>query len=71
MRKSFRCVRKLASDEEGQAAVEYILMLVLAFSLVAVFSGSFRGMVINLWGYYIRQIAAACPGCEAPPYRFR
>lgn len=56
----------------GQALIEYLLMLIVALSLVTVITGFFRKSTIALWGYYTRQISAACPGCPPNPgYRFR
>jgi Flp pilus assembly pilin Flp len=62
----------LGGKESGQAVVEYLLMVVVAISIVAVMGTSFRKTLIGIWGFYIRQISAACPGCTPNPgYRFR
>jgi len=59
-------------EKEGQALVEYILMLVMGISLVIMFNNSFRTTVASIWNFYIRQISAACPGCPPnPSYRIR
>lgn len=74
MRKSLKHPNPIhhRAGQSGQAMIEYILMLVVAISLVAVMASSFRKTLTNLWGFYIRQISAACPGCQAnPSYRFR
>jgi Flp pilus assembly pilin Flp len=72
MRKPLKRSNQFHPGRSGQAMVEYLLMLVVAISLVAVMASSFRKTLTNLWGYYIRQVSAACPGCQAnPSYRFR
>lgn len=59
-------------DEKGQAVIEYILMAVVALSLVSIITTSFRRSLIQIWGFYISEISAACPGCPPnPDYRFR
>lgn len=58
--------------QSGQAMVEYILMIVCALGVVAVMASGFRKGMIGIWGFYVRQTSAACPGCPANPnYRFR
>ena len=58
-------------SQNGQAVVEYILMVLFAISLVAALSTSFRRSLIGIWGFYTRQISAACPGCPPNPrYKF-
>ncbi len=54
-------------NERGQALVEYMLMIAVAFSIVIVFTTTLRSSVLRLWGYYIQQITAACPGCPPDP----
>lgn len=62
----------LGSDQNGQALVEYILMIVCALVLVGVMATGFRKGMIGIWGFYTRQITAACPGCPSnPSYKFR
>ena len=60
-------------SEEGQAVVEYILMLAVSISIVAGISVSFRNAILALWSYYTQQITAACPtNCPPnPSYKFR
>jgi hypothetical protein len=68
MKKPFR--RK--PGERGQATVEYILMLGMAVSVISVFTVGMRRTTVTLWSTFIREIAAACPGCPADDrYRTR
>jgi Flp pilus assembly pilin Flp len=59
---------KLASfigDEEGQAVIEYILMLSVVVGMVSMIGFGFRKTLFKLWGSFTRDIAAGCPGCPA------
>ena len=59
-------------NSQGQAFGEYILMILVALSLVVVMASGFRKTLVGIWGFYIKQISAACPGCPVNPnYRFR
>ncbi len=70
MKKTSKNKKPLAQQISGQALVEYVLMLLVAVSLVAIMTTAFRKTVIHLWGFYIQQISAACPGCPVnPKYR--
>ena len=51
----------MRQNEEGQAIVEYILMLLLAVSVVTILGFGFRKSVMTLWVSVTRDIAAACP----------
>ena len=57
---------------KGQALVEYLLMLMMGVFLVIMINNAFRKTIIKMWGFYFRQISAACPGCPPNPnYRMR
>lgn len=56
-------MRKL--NDEGQAVVEYILMLVVTVSVVSIIGLGFRKTLFKLWSTFSREIAAACPGCPS------
>jgi Flp pilus assembly pilin Flp len=58
---------RLLNDERGQAVVEYILMLVLALSVVTVIGLGFRKTLFKLWTLFAQEISAACPGCPPDP----
>jgi hypothetical protein len=48
---------------EGQAVVEYVLMLFLAILVVAVINGSLNQSVRRLWAIIVQDVAAPCPKC--------
>ncbi len=53
-------------NESGQAVVEYILMLVVALSIVVGISKGMRGSLMGLWKSLTQEVSAACPGCPPP-----
>jgi hypothetical protein len=52
--------------EKGQALVEFLLMLVLAMTVVAILSTGFRRSLFRIWEVITREVGAPCPDC-APP----
>jgi len=52
-------------DQRGQTIVEFILVLVIAISVVAILGKGLRSTLYGIWTFYSREISAACPGC--PP----
>jgi Flp pilus assembly pilin Flp len=56
---------RLHRDEEGQAVVEYILMVSATIVSVGALSFGFRKTLFKIWEMFARDITAACPGC--PP----
>lgn len=52
-----------ASGQGGQAVVEYILMLLLVFTVVATIAIGFRKSIFKVWVTLTREVAAACPSC--------
>jgi len=69
MKKPFHTLLK---DDEGQAVVEYVLMIVLALGVVGIVGVGFRRIAATLWETFTRDITAACPGCPADPrYRIK
>jgi hypothetical protein len=58
--------------QSGQAMVEYVLMIVVALSILIVVSSGLKKTVIALWSYYFQKVSAACPtGCQPDPrYKF-
>jgi Flp pilus assembly pilin Flp len=60
-------MRKFLDDEGGQAVVEYILMLIMAVSLVALIAKGFRTTLFKLWTLFAQEISAGCPGCTPDP----
>jgi Flp pilus assembly pilin Flp len=49
--------------EEGQAVVEYVLMLFLALLLVATINGSLNQSIRSMWTLIVRDVSAPCPQC--------
>ena len=59
-------MRKFWSDEDGQAILEYLLMLSVALSILIILSTGMRRSILVLWRYLYRRTAAACPSCPFP-----
>ena len=57
----------LWDDEEGQAVVEYILMILMAVSVVTIIGVGFRKTLFKLWTLFAQEISAGCPGCPPDP----
>jgi hypothetical protein len=58
---------RAAGGEEGQAVVEYILMVLLAISAVSIIGIGFRRTLFSVWGKMAKEVTAACPGCPPNP----
>lgn len=67
MRKAFVLIGDLARDEEGQAIVEYLLMVSVTVIAVGALGIGFRKTLFALWQAFAKDITAACPGCPADP----
>lgn len=50
----------------GQAVVEYVLMLLLAISIVAAINSSLSGSIRRLWATIVQDVSAPCPKCPVP-----
>jgi hypothetical protein len=60
-----------ARAEEGQAIVEYILLLSMVVGVAIMINSGFRRSTLRLWNTMAKEIAAGCPtGCP-PPSSFR
>jgi len=55
------------ATKSGQAIVEYVLMLLIAISLVAVINSSFKRSLKSIWRFYLKQVTPGCPGCAPDP----
>lgn len=53
----------MRQGREGQAVIEYVLMIFLAVLLVATINGSLNRSVRRLWVTIVRDVAAPCPKC--------
>jgi hypothetical protein len=58
---------RLARDDEGQAVVEYLLMIAVTITAVGALSFGFRKTLFKLWGSFAQDITAGCPGCPPDP----
>ena len=56
---------KVKLDQQGQAFVEYMLILLAVVSVVTVLGMGFRKSLFKIWTVFTQEIAAACPTC--PP----
>jgi len=54
---------RLAKDEEGQAFVEYMLMILVALGIVTAIAQGFRGSIMKFWRQMAKEVSAACPTC--------
>jgi hypothetical protein len=54
-------------NNNGQVLVEYLLMLVMAMSLVLIIQNSLRKSTFSLWKSFTCDVVAACPGCPYSP----
>jgi len=63
MVRMIKIFQRLIQDDSGQATVEYVLMLGMAVSVISIFTVGVRKTTFKLWSTFIREIAAACPGC--------
>jgi hypothetical protein len=51
---------------KGQALIEYILILALVVTVVAVMGRGFRAIQNRVWMEITCLVAAPCPGCQPP-----
>ena len=57
----------LLENNQGQAVVEYLLMVAVAVALIGIIGTGFRRGLILLWERMAKDISAACPGCPPSP----
>jgi Flp pilus assembly pilin Flp len=60
-------MRHFLNDENGQAVVEYVLMLAVVVSVVSIMASSFRRILFQFWTQMSKEISAGCPKCIADP----
>lgn len=60
-------LHQLLKAEDGQAMLEYILMLSVAVIVIGAFASGLRKVLIEIWERMAQDIAAPCPGCPPPP----
>ena len=52
-------------DDSGQTIVEFVLLLAVSVSVIAVLKNSIRSLTIKLWEALAKRIAAACHDTQA------
>ena len=52
---------------QGQAVVEYILMMAVVVALIGLLSNGFKNGLVLLWERMAKDISAPCPKCPPPP----
>lgn len=62
-----RSLEDLIREEDGQAVLEYILMLSIAVLVIGSFATGLRKVLVQIWERMAQDIAAPCPGCPPPP----
>ena len=60
-------MRKPSYNQSGQAVIEYVLMLLMALSIVSIIGIGFRKSLYRIWQSFAQDISAACPGCPPDP----
>jgi hypothetical protein len=58
---------KVLNNNQGQAVLEYILMLLVALGVVTTISIGFKQSLFSIWGLFSREISAPCPACQPDP----
>jgi hypothetical protein len=63
--------RALLRNSEGQAVLEYVLMLLMAIGVVTSISLGFKKSLFKIWEIFAQEISAACPRDCAPDSRIK
>lgn len=58
--------RLIRDSQAGQAVIEYILMIVVALSILSVLAFGFRKVLFRVWMQMACSITAPCPHCSPP-----
>jgi Flp pilus assembly pilin Flp len=58
-------ILRFVRDDDGQAVVEYVLLLTISLAVMISLANGFRRICLTLWQTMTCDITAACPGC--PP----
>lgn len=64
-------VKTFLIEDEAQAIVEYMLLLMIIVTGVTIMTNSFRTTVRKLWVVITKEVIAACPGCPSPDSRVK
>jgi len=60
-------MEQLAHAEEGQAVIEYVLMVSVTVAATGALAFGLRKTLFALWQVFAKDITAACPGCPPDP----
>jgi Flp pilus assembly pilin Flp len=58
-------VGPLVRDEDGQAVVEYLLVVSITITVTGMLAMGLRKTLFALWSTFAKDIVAACPGCPS------
>lgn len=53
-------------SKRGQAVIEYVLMVLVAMSMVFAFNYGLRNVALKLWMQMTCEVTAPCPHCPTP-----
>lgn len=67
MQQMARLIHDLASNDEGQAVIEYVLMVSVTVAATGALAFGLRKTLFAIWQTFAKDITAACPGCPADP----
>lgn len=59
--------RALLLSTQGQAVIEFILVMVIALVMIMGLNFGLRRVMNQVWGSMICDITAPCPHCDADP----
>lgn len=62
---SYEAVRVITNNR-AQAILEYVLALVIVFSVAAIIMAGVRNIRDKTWKQIICKVSAMCPDCKAP-----
>ena len=62
---AFRAVQRFLADESGQTIVEFVLLLAISISVVALLKSSIRSITVKIWQNLAKRIAAPCHDAAA------
>jgi|GEM_PF-3193300 len=57
---------KTGLGNQGQAIIEYVLLLSIILSMAGILIGGVRSSRDKLWKKMICEVSAACPDCHSP-----
>jgi hypothetical protein len=67
IRKDMRKKSRHPIGRSGQAVIEYILMVMVALTIVSALSYGMKRVLLHVWMQMACEITAPCPHCQKPP----